>query len=966
MPGTMFLPLAGPFGTVIAMLIGALVMLVIAANFHNLMNRSSHTGGVFSYTREVFSYDHSLMCVWSVVLAYISILWANATAIPLISRFLFGSVFQFGFKYTILGYDVYFGECLVSIAAIVLLGLLTARSLRFTRILQTLLAVILFGGVLVCFFLAFAKKGFSLRSFEPFFSDNGMKPVMQVINIVGLTPWAFLGFCTVSLLPGRSEFADGSFPRKKSFMIMAAAILAGMIIYILLALFATLSLPKGCDSWRDYVARLSFFKGFTRIPTLNAAQKLLGKGGVVLMSVCMAAGILTGIIGMYRAVARLFISLAEDDVLPAWFGRVSAKGLPTNATHFIMLISLVIPFLGRTAIGWIVDVLSITAAIAYAYVSAASLKIARREKRGLYTVTGIVGLLSSIFFFIPLIPNSLSVNTLAPESYLVLLLWAVVGLVLFRMVFIRDKNNRFGHSTIMWIAMLTIVLLSSMMWIRQEMHTDTENIIQNIALFHRHIHMEENVPMTAAQISSEHDFMESLMSAMRDSQFLSSFFQFAVVIFSLFIMFNIFSTQQKREKQLTLEKGIAEQANKAKSAFLSNMSHDIRTPMNAIIGFTNLALKNPDADGQTRDYLLKIKASSDHLLSLINDVLEMSRIESGKIELDEKPCTLSEILSDLNAIIIGQVTAKKQEFSMEKVNLADENIICDKLRLNQILLNLLSNATKYTPSGGEISLRVLQTGREKDRACYEIRVRDNGIGMSAKFAERVFEAFEREKNSTVSGIQGTGLGMAITKQLVELMGGSIRVEAEEGKGTEFIMTVAFMLQKELTKPGHEEEKTSGKIDTAAQMPEEKPVGHEAEEGDGGGVNFSGKRLLLVDDVDVNREIADMLLEMHGFEVEKAVNGYEALLMVSNAAPAHYDAVLMDIQMPKMDGYEATRQIRKLSGGRERVPVVAMTANAFEEDKKAVFAAGMNAHVAKPIDENQLMKVLEEILTKGKL
>ncbi|MBR1722336.1 MAG: amino acid permease, partial [Treponema sp.] len=887
MPGTMFLPLAGPLGTMIAMVFGALVMIVIAANFHNLMNRSSHTGGVFAYTREVFSYDHSLMCVWSVVLAYISILWANATAIPLISRVLFGNIFQFGFKYTFFGYDVYFGECLITIAAIVLFGLLTARNMRFTRILQTLLALILFAGVLVCFFLAFAKTGFSMRTFKPFFSGNGMTPVAQVINIAWFTPWAFLGFCTVSLLPGRSEFADGTFPRKKSFMIMASAILAGMIIYILLALFATLSLPKGCDTWRDYVTRLSSFNGFTRIPVLNAAQKLLGKGGIILMSVCVASGIFTGIIGMYRAAARLFISLAEDDVLPAWFGKVTA-GIPTNAIHFIMLISLVIPFLGRTAIGWIVDVLSITAAIAYAYVSAASLKIALREKQPLYRFTGIVGLLSSVFFFIPLIPNSWSANTLAPESYLVLLIWAVVGLVLFRFVFIRDKNNRFGHSTIMWIAMLTIVLLSSMMWIRQGIHAETENIIQNIALFHKRIHMEENIPMTAVQIASEHDFMENQMRILRNSRFLSSLFQFAVVIFSLFVMFNIFSTQQKREKKLSLEKGIAEQANRAKSTFLSNMSHDIRTPMNAIIGFTNLALKNPEVDGQTREYLSKIKASSDHLLSLINDVLEMSRIESGKIELDEIPCSISEILSDLNTIIIGQVTAKKQELSMEKVNVIDEKIICDKLRLNQILLNLLSNATKYTPSGGKISLRVLQTGREKDRACYEIRVRDNGIGMSAKFAERVFEAFEREKNSTVSGIQGTGLGMAITKQLVELMGGSIRVETEEGKGTEFIMTVAFMLQEELTKPGHEEEKTSGKIDTAAQMPEEKPFGHEAEEGDGVGVNFSGKRLLLVDDVDVNREIAAMLLEMHGFEVEKAVNGYEALLMVSNVSPSYFD------------------------------------------------------------------------------
>ena len=235
---------------------------------------------------------------------------------------------------------------------------------------------------------------------------------------------------------------------------------------------------------------------------------------------------------------------------------------------------------------------------------------------------------------------------------------------------------------------------------------------------------------------------------------------------------------------------VAEKASIAKSEFLSNMSHDIRTPMNAIIGFTNLALRNPADTERVIEYLGKIQASSSHLLALINDVLEMSRIESGRIELDETPCSLPAILHDLNTIIVGQVEAKQQELTMDAVDVVNENVYCDKLRLNQVLLNLLSNAVKYTPAGGKISVRVIQrTGEHDGCADYELRVKDSGIGMSPEFAKKVFDAFEREKTSTVSGIQGTGLGMAITKSIIDLMNGSIRVETEPGKGSEFIVDV---------------------------------------------------------------------------------------------------------------------------------------------------------------------------------
>ena len=386
---------------------------------------------------------------------------------------------------------------------------------------------------------------------------------------------------------------------------------------------------------------------------------------------------------------------------------------------------------------------------------------------------------------------------------------------------------------------------------------------------------------------------------------------------------------------------IAEKSSAAKSEFLSNMSHDIRTPMNAIIGFTNLALRDPSDTPKVTEYLGKIRSSSDHLLSLINDVLEMSRIESGKIELEEAPCLLPEILRDLHTIIIGQVEAKQQTLTMDEVDVVNEGIYCDKLRLNQVLLNLLSNAVKYTPDGGTIAVRVEQLESEDPaRGVYEFRVRDNGIGMTPEFAAKVFDAFEREHSSTVSRIQGTGLGMAITKSIVELMGGEIWVNTEKGKGSEFVFRVSFRLWAE------QPEQSAKSGESAAPT-----------------VSFAGRHLLLVDDIEMNREIAVAVLEMNDFTVEEACDGTEAVEKVTHAEPGYFDAVLMDVQMPTMNGYEATRAIRASGTPNANIPIIAMTANALEEDKKAALAAGMDGHVAKPIDVEKLMGVLGTILQK---
>ena len=514
----------------------------------------------------------------------------------------------------------------------------------------------------------------------------------------------------------------------------------------------------------------------------------------------------------------------------------------------------------------------------------------------------------------------------------------------------------------------------------------------------------------------------------------------------------------------------AEHANRAKTAFLNNMSHDIRTPMNAIIGFTALAAAHLDNSETTRDYLNKISTSSNHLLSLINDVLDMSRIESGRVKIEEKEIHLPDVLHDLRTIIQSNISSKQQDLFIDTQDILNEDIITDKLRLNQVLLNIVSNAIKFTPVGGTISIRVSERPcKLNGYATYEFRVKDNGIGMSEEFQKHIFESFTREQTSTVSGIQGTGLGMSITKNIVDMMGGTISVKSEEGKGTEFVVVLdcklsdnvvkyepvpelqgaralvvdddtdtCMSVSKMLKQIGMRADWTvSGKesivrakeaydegdefkayiidwlmpdmngIETVRRI--RKVIGDsapiiiltaydwsdiETEAREAGvtafvskplfmselrevltrpirtkavkketvkNVDFTGKRILLAEDNELNQEIATEILRSAGFVIDIAEDGIAAVDKMAGAESDRYDLILMDIQMPKMDGFTATREIRTLSDNRKaNIPIIAMTANAFEEDKKKAFESGMNGFIAKPINIKALMKALSDL------
>lgn len=387
-------------------------------------------------------------------------------------------------------------------------------------------------------------------------------------------------------------------------------------------------------------------------------------------------------------------------------------------------------------------------------------------------------------------------------------------------------------------------------------------------------------------------------------------------------------------------------ANISKSRFLFNMSHDIRTPMNAIIGFTELTLKSDGDVIQQKKYLTKISIASKHLLALINDILEMSRIESGKVILRETKCNISKIFGELNTIMAGQIQAKGQKLQIIFCEIQNEEIWCDELRLKQVLINLLGNANKFTPESGEITVTVCQTDKgHNGMAGYRILVKDNGIGMTEDFLKRVYKPFEREESSTVSGIRGTGLGLSITKSIVDLFGGTMEIRSRKNQGTEVILDLAFRLESSQQEVHITEEKSMEEKNTEE-------------------LDFSGKRVLLAEDNELNCEIAEELLSQKGFCVDIARNGAEAVEKVRTSRPGYYEVILMDIQMPVMDGYEATRQIRNLENAAlAKIPIIALSANAFEEDRKASREAGMDGHLAKPIETAKLFGVLKEIIKK---
>ncbi len=892
MPGSTFLPLAGPAGTLISMAIGLAIMLVIGNSLSYLMARSPRPGGVYAFTKEAFGRDHAFLCSWFLCLSYLTIVFLNGTALFLVIRTLLGSAAHRGYHYTIAGNTVYCNEVALSIAALVGVGLLFIVAKPVLRRLATMLAVILFLGSLVTTVFCLPKAlSYDLLSS---FGYQDVNRGFAIFSLVILAPWAFVGFEVISL-----DTAHFKFNPMKSKRVISCAILLAAFVYAAMALVSVSAIPDGYASWVDYFSNLDKLTGIPALPTFNAARTIMGLAGLAILCVTALAAILTGIIGAYRAIIHLLAVMAEDKILSAKFTKT------TYSIFFIMLLSILISLLGRNTLIWFVDLTSFGAIVAYGYTSAAAYKIARTEGNYKIMMAGLVGtLISLVFGVVQLVPNLVVLEAMGSEAFLLLSLWCLLGFAFYWQTVKRSSLTEHSGISTSGMVLFAVLVYAALMWLGKRLMTEGNS-----------------------------DEMRASLVAGGAVVLLIIFVGLAVM---LYVQERIRAMHEAAER----EKIRVVEGSLAKSQFLFNMSHDIRTPMNAIIGYTTLALKEPD--NMLRGYLNKIEKSSRQLLPLINDILEMSRIENGRLELEFNPTDLCIMLEEVGELFAEQMKRKRLDFSVHTSQIRNRYVWCDRQNLNRVLQNVISNAYKFTPEGGTVSASIYETGKSDETyGAYEIRVRDSGIGMSKEFVAKMFKAFERERTSTDSGMEGTGLGLAITKSIVDLMGGAIEVFTSPGNGTEIIIHVKFRLASE---------KDMQKSSDDAKAADETQV------------DFTGKRLLLVEDNAVNLEIAQMLLEQMGFKVETAANGKIAVEMVAASQPSYYDAILMDIQMPVMDGYAATKEIRSLQDPKlAGIPILAMTANAFPEDIKAAQTAGMQAHISKPIDVGLLKKELASVL-----
>ena len=932
MPGTTFLPGAGPAGTVIAVAIGLLAMLVIAANYHFMLNRFPDEGGAFTFSLRQLGHDAAFLCSWFLALTYISCMWANITALALISRYLLDNSLALGFHYHLAGYDIFIGEVVMEILVLVLCGILCLARKRLVIIIHSALAILLLASVCACFLGVWAHHGWSLGALRPGFPAGGGR-LRQIVQVLVVMPWAFVGFETIS-----NAVTEFRFSTRHSLRVMALALLAGASVYVLLAFAGAFCASQGGGGWQEYLSAHPEVSELKTVPVFEAVRQSLGGWGLALMGVGVFAAIVTGIIGFFLAGTRLLYSMAGQGILPPWFKREGANHTPRNAMLFVMCLSIGIPFLGRTAVNWVVDVLSFGAVIAYAYTSVAAFLSARESRNRAVQATGVLGLALAVFFGVSLLaPNLWSKQGMQAEAYLILTIWCILGLAMFRYLYRNDGAVRYGKSLLVSVTFFFLVFFSAVMWMRQSIHGAAAQMSEEARVYQESQETPSGaVPSRAARDLRLRMFRDK-MSRIQDSLMRRNMIPMMCILVAVFAIFALNISRLRREREMMQAKSLAEERSRARTRFFASLSHDIRTPMNAVMGFTTLARQSQEM-GEVQGYLGKIDLASRHLLLLVNDILELARLESGKFKLTPEDADLGAILLGIRDIFQVQMEQKGIQFSVEVAPDTVTAVHCDRKQLTRVLMNLVGNAYKFTPRGGRVLVRLEQVADAEGGDCvFEFTVRDTGIGMTQAFAAKLFDAFERE--SSDGSVEGTGLGLAITKGIVDAMQGTIAVRTKLQKGTEFTVTL--------------------------RLPKAMGLAETAPETQGVRTDFTGCRILIVDDVLFNRQLAHTMLAKKGFEVEEAENGEEALKKVEAAEAGHYTVILMDVLMPVMDGHEATRRIRALEDRRKAsVPIVGLSASASEEDRQIAMRAGMNDYVAKPLRLPKLMQTLNEAIGGG--
>ena len=538
-----YLSQAGPLGSVLGLLIGFGMMLMVANHYHFLANRYPGTGGLYNYIKYVFGYDRAFLVAWFLFLVYISIFWANATSIPLFARFFLNNVFSIGYLYTIFGYDVYLGEALVTMLAIILIGLLCMKSKQATAKSMVILVLLFTAGITICFAVAMARHDSTGMTLEPAFVPN-KSTLSQVIRIAFISPWAFIGFESIS-----HSAAEYRFRHSHMFRVLFYALIVITALYIFVILLSITAYPESCSSWLDYISRLDEFEGIAGLPAFYAAQHYLGDTGVYILMASLVALVATSLIGMLRALSRLCYAVAQDGILPARFAKLSDKQIPVNAIMLVMLISMPIPFLGRTTIGWIVDTTTISATVLYGFASLAVFKAAKEEgcKKDYYISCVCVFILVAFMIFL-LFPGFFGDQTLETETYVLMTIWSIIGLFFFNWVIRKDHARNFGKAIIVWIALLAFIVIMAMTLAERLNEARANAIIDDISEYVAG--MENNEP----QELSSAEFLAIQRKRVHSTDNSSILLITGLFFLSLSVMLVNYNTMQKWEKKATEER----------------------------------------------------------------------------------------------------------------------------------------------------------------------------------------------------------------------------------------------------------------------------------------------------------------------------------------------------------------------------------------------------------------------------
>lgn len=545
--GNTYLAGAGPLGSILGMALGAVVMLIIARNYHYMMQEYPDAGGAYTYTKKAFGFDYGFLTAWFLALTYVSIFWANVTSLPIFAGYFLGDLFRFGFHYSIFGYEIYAGEILLSMAAIILAGLFSTGSKKIKIGVMIALAIIFTAGIAVCFTTSVVRNGGNIPIFNPaFIPDKNI--FYQVLKIACISPWAFIGFENVS-----HSAEEMNFPRKKVFGIFAGVIIISTLLYIFIILLSITAFPPRYSNWLEYIRDHGNLSGLEGLPPFYSAYRYMANMGVFILILTLAALVITSLLGNLYALSRLIYGLSRDGVMPSRFQTLNRMKNPYNAIRLVVLVSLIIPFFGRTAVGWIVDVTTLGATMIYGFVSGAAFVKARESKKKLETVTGAIGSVVMIFFvFMLLIPNFFSAGAMATESYFLFGIWAIVGLVFFRRILIHDhKNRRFGKTGIVWVVLLMLILMTSLEWVKQLSTRATESSMEEII---EHYGLEEE----ESELGSHTDeFIREKMSGLVRTNNYTTSVTLIMFTFAAWIILSNQAIMVKRETEHEKELGEA-------------------------------------------------------------------------------------------------------------------------------------------------------------------------------------------------------------------------------------------------------------------------------------------------------------------------------------------------------------------------------------------------------------------------